>query len=58
MPDLISPMLGVAFNEIGATGKEAFIVAAIILAVILAFIMHRLEDSRVGHAFTPLDKMR
>lgn len=54
LPGLISPTLGVAFSDVGVTGKEAFIVAALILAMLLAFIMHRLEDSRVGHAFTAI----
>ncbi|MBP2656722.1 MAG: branched-chain amino acid transporter permease [Firmicutes bacterium] len=54
LPGLISPTLGIAFSDIGVTGKEAFIVAALILALVLAFIMYRLEDSRVGHAFAAI----
>ena len=54
MPGLITPSLGISFAEIGATGKEAFIVAALLLALVLAFIMHRLEGSRVGHAFAAI----
>jgi len=54
MPGLITPTLGISFSEIGATGKEAFIVAALLLALVLAFIMHRLEGSRVGHAFAAI----
>lgn len=54
LPGLIAPTLGVSFSDIGATGKEAYIVAALILALILALIMYRLEDSRVGHAFAAI----
>lgn len=54
LPGLAAPTLGVSFSEIGATGKEAFIVAAILLALILAFIMYRIEGSRVGHAFAAI----
>ena len=54
MPGLITPSLGISFSEFGATGKEAFIVAALLLALVLAFIMHRLEGSRVGHAFAAI----
>jgi len=54
MPGLITPTLGISFSEIGATGKEAYILVALALALILAFIMHRLEGSRVGHAFAAI----
>lgn len=54
LPGLAAPTLGISFSEIGTTGKEAFIVAALLLALILAFIMHRLESSRVGHAFAAI----
>jgi branched-chain amino acid transport system permease protein len=54
LPGLIAPSLGVSFSAIGPTGKEAFIVAALLLALFLAFFMSRLEDSRVGHAFTAI----
>lgn len=54
LPGLISPSLGVSFARIGPTGKEAFIVAALVMALFLAFLMSRIEDSRVGHAFTAI----
>lgn len=54
LPGLISPSLGVSFARIGPTGKEAFIVAALAMALFLAFLMSRIEDSRVGHAFAAI----
>jgi ABC-type branched-chain amino acid transport system, permease component len=54
LPGLISPSLGVSFAHIGPTGKEAFIMAALIMALLLAFLMSRIEESRVGHAFTAI----
>lgn len=55
LPGLVSPTIfGVPFSDIGATGKEAFIVVALLLALILSSIMHRLESSRVGHAFAAI----
>lgn len=54
LPGLISPALGVNFARIGPTGKEAFIVAALVMALLLAFLMSRIEDSRIGHAFAAI----
>lgn len=54
LPGLISPSLGVSFASIGPTGKEAFIVAALVMALFLAFLMSRIEESRIGHAFTAI----
>ena len=54
LPGLVAPSLGVSFAHIGPTGKEAFIVAALVMALVLAFIMSRIEESRVGHAFTAI----
>src|SRR5664279_1472545 len=54
LPGLITPSLGVSFSDIGATGKEAFIVLALGLAMFLAFFSRRIENSRVGHAFAAI----
>jgi branched-chain amino acid transport system permease protein len=55
LPGLVSPAIrGVNFSDIGATGKEAFIVAALGLALALAFFSHRVGQSRVGHAFAAI----
>lgn len=54
LPGLVAPSLGVSFARIGPTGKEAFIVAALLMALCLAFIMSRIEESRVDHAFTAI----
>lgn len=55
LPGLITPALGgISFTEIGVSGKEMFIVTALILALFLAFFMTRLEESRVGHAFAAI----
>lgn len=54
LPGLIAPSLGVSFNDIGATGKEAFIVLALVLALFLAFFSVRIENSRVGQAFAAI----
>lgn len=54
LPGLISPSLGLSFSRIGPTGKEAFIVAALVLSLFLAFFKARIEESRIGHAFTAI----
>ena len=54
LPGLVSPSVGVNFSDVGVTGKEAFIVAALMLALLLAFFSRRIEQSRVGHARTRL----
>jgi branched-chain amino acid transport system permease protein len=54
LPGLITPAMGVSFNDIGATGKEAFIIMALLMALFLAFFSKRIENSRVGHAFTAI----
>jgi branched-chain amino acid transport system permease protein len=55
LPGLVSPALGKAnFTDLGPTGKEAFIVAALALALLLAFFTHRIGQSRVGHAFAAI----
>jgi len=55
LPGLVTPaVFGLSFSDIGATGKEIFILAALALAVFLAFLTYRLEDSRVGHAFAAI----
>jgi branched-chain amino acid transport system permease protein len=54
LPGLVSPSVGVNFSDVGVTGKEAFIVAALMLALLLAFFSRRIEQSRVGHAFTAI----
>ena len=54
LPGLVSPSLrGVNFSDMD-TGKEAFIVAALVLALALAFFTHRVRQSRVGHAFAAI----
>ena len=54
LPGLISPSLGVSFNDIGATGKEPFIVLALAMALFLAFFSQRIANSRVGQAFAAI----
>lgn len=54
LPGLVAPSIGISFSRIGPTGKEAFIVAALVLALFLAFFKSRIEESRVGHAFTAI----
>ena len=54
LPGLVTPSLFVSFNDIGATGKEAFIVLALALALFLAFFSRRIENSRVGQAFAAI----
>ena len=54
LPGLVSPSIGVNFSDLGATGKEAFIVAALVLSLLLAFFSRRVEQSRVGHAFAAI----
>jgi branched-chain amino acid transport system permease protein len=55
LPGLITPSAGGrSFSDIGPTGKEAFIVTALALALALAFVSRRIEASRVGHAFAAI----
>jgi branched-chain amino acid transport system permease protein len=54
LPGLACPSIGVSFCDIGATGKEAFIVTALALALFLAFFSRRIEHSRIGHAFAAI----
>ena len=54
MPGLVTPAIGASFSDIGPTGKEAFIVVALALALFLAFFCSRVEASRVGHAFAAI----
>ena len=54
LPGLVTPSLGISFSDVGATGKEAFIVMALALALFLAFFSHRIEHSRVGQAFAAI----
>ena len=55
LPGLIAPSIGsLNFARVGASGKELFIIAALALALILAWFMRRLEDSRIGHAFAAI----
>lgn len=55
LPGLITPAIGgISFSDIGVTGKEMFIVFALALALFLAFFMSRIEESRIGHAFTAI----
>lgn len=54
LPGLVTPSIGVSFSDIGPTGKEAFIVVALALALLLAFLFRRIEWSRVGHAFAAI----
>ena len=54
LPGLVTPALGISFNDIGATGKEAFIVLALGLVMFLAFFSRRIENSRVGQAFAAI----
>ena len=54
LPGLVTPSLGISFSDIGATGKEAFIVLALALALFLAFFSSRIEHSRVGQAFAAI----
>ncbi len=54
LPGLVAPSLGRSFTDIGPTGKEAFLVVALALAMALAFLSRRIDDSRVGHAFAAI----
>ena len=55
LPGLVTPALfGVSFSNIGPTGKEAFIVTALVLSLLLAFFMSRINASRIGHAFAAI----
>lgn len=54
LPGLVTPALGVSFSDIGATGKEAFIVLALGLSLFLAFFSVRIDNSRVGQAFAAI----
>ena len=54
LPGLVTPSLGISFSDIGATGKEAFIVLALGLTLFLAFFSRRVEASRVGQAFAAI----
>ena len=55
LPGLVTPSIGgVSFSDIGPTGKEAFILTALALALILAFLFQRIDRSRVGHAFAAI----
>lgn len=55
LPGLITPTIGgLSFSDLGTSGKEMFIVAALLLSLFLAFFMRRLEESRIGHAFAAI----
>jgi len=54
LPGLITPSLGISFSDIGATGKEAFIVIALLMVLFLAFLSTRIDHSRIGHAFAAI----
>lgn len=55
LPGLVAPSIGsLNFARVGASGKEMFIIAALILALVLAWFTRRLENSRVGHAFAAI----
>jgi branched-chain amino acid transport system permease protein len=54
LPGLVCPSIGTSFSDMGATGKEAFIVVALVLALFLAFFSRRVEHSRIGHAFAAI----
>jgi branched-chain amino acid transport system permease protein len=55
IPGLVTPTLfGLSFADVGVSGKEVFIIVAMLLALFLAFFMSRIEESRIGHAFTAI----
>jgi branched-chain amino acid transport system permease protein len=54
LPGLVTPSLGKSFSDMGATGKEAFIVLALLLVLFLGFFSRRVEGSRIGHAFAAI----
>ena len=55
IPGIIMPsIMGFSFSDAGVTGKEIFIVAALVLAVGLALFMWRMEESRIGHAIAAI----
>lgn len=54
LPGLMSPEIGVSFRDFGPTGKEAFIIVALALSLLVAFIMNRINNSRVGQAFAAI----
>lgn len=54
LPGVPQPVLLKPFSDIGPTGKEAYIVFAAVLALFLAYLITRLENSRVGLAFSAI----
>jgi branched-chain amino acid transport system permease protein len=55
LPGLLTPSIaGISFSDIGVSGKEMFIVFALLLSLFVAFFMFRLEESRIGHAFAAI----
>lgn len=55
LPGLLTPSVaGISFSDIGVSGKEMYIITALLLALFIAFFMARLEESRIGHAFAAI----
>jgi branched-chain amino acid transport system permease protein len=54
LPGLASPSIFAEFSSIGPSGKEAFIICAFLLAVVLALLTHRIEATRTGTAFAAI----
>lgn len=55
LPGLKAPtVFGKSFNDFGATGKEAYILAAFLLLVFLTFVLSRIEKSRAGLAWAAI----
>ena len=53
-PGIPTPVLVKDFQDIGPTGKEAYILMVFCLVAFLAFFKSRLEKSRVGYAFAAI----
>lgn len=55
LPGLVAPAMGsISFGDMGTTGKEAYILFALVLALGVAFFISRVENSRIGHALAAI----
>lgn len=55
LPGLVSPAIGtLSFSDVGVSGKEAYILFALVLALGVAFFISRVENSRIGHALAAI----
>lgn len=55
LPGLVSPVVaGVDFRDVGATGKEAYILLVGLLLLVFAWLVRRIDRSRVGLALAAI----